>query len=104
MEVYEEVQKPHDHKIVGCKWVFKYELGLDGQIEKYKACLAAHGFSQVEGIDYNETFVPVTKFKSIWLLLALSVCYGWEIHQMDVKSAFSNGELNEEIYMQVPPG
>ena len=104
MEVYEEVQKPHDRKIVGCKWVFRYKLGSDGQIEKYKARLVAQGFSQVEGIDYNETFAPVTKFNSIRLLLALSARYDWEIHQMDVKSAFLNGELNEEIYMRVPPG
>ena len=104
MEVYEEVIKPHDHKIVGCKWVFRYKLGPDGQIEKYKVCLITQGFSQVEGIDYNETFAPVTKFNSIQLLLALSACYDWEIYQMDVKSAFLNGELNEEIYMRVPQG
>ena len=104
MEVYEEVQIPHDHKVVGSKWVFRYKLGLDGQIAKYKVHLVTQGFSQVEGINYNETFVPVKKFNSIQLLLALSACCDWEIHQMDVKSAFLNGELNEEIYMQVPPG
>ena len=65
MEVYEEVIKPHNCKIVGCKWVFRYKLGPDGQIKKYMACLVAQGFLQVEGINYNETFVPVTKFISI---------------------------------------
>ena len=80
MEVYEEVQKPHNRKIVGCKWVFRYKLGPDGQIKKYKACLIAQGFLQVEGIDYNETFVPVTKFNLIRLLLALSAHYDWEIY------------------------
>ena len=78
--------------------------GPNGQIERYKARVIAQGFSQVEGIDYNETFVPVTKFNSIRLLLALTARYDWEIHQMDVKSAFLNGELNEEIYMRPPPG
>ena len=103
-EVYEEVEKPHDCKVIGCKWVFRYKLGLDGQIEKYKVHLIAQGFSQVEGIDYNETFALVTKFNLICLLLALSACFDWEIHQMDVKSAFLNGELDKKIYMQVPPG
>ena len=74
-------------------------MGPDGQIKCYKACLVAQGFSQVEGIDYNETFAPVTKFNSIWLLLALSARFDWEIHQMDVKSAFLNGKLKEEIYI-----
>lgn len=59
---------------------------------------------QVEGTDYNKTFAPVTKFNSIKLLLALAAQYDWEIHQMDVKSAFLNGELDEKIYMQPPPG
>ena len=74
------------------------KMGPDGQIKHYKACLVTQGFSQVEGIDYNETFAPVTKFNSIWLL-ALSAHFNWEIHQMDVKSAFLNGELEEEIYI-----
>ncbi|KIL57633.1 hypothetical protein M378DRAFT_16140, partial [Amanita muscaria Koide BX008] len=102
--VFEEVPRPRDRKIIGSKWVFKTKTGPDGQVEKYKARLVAQGFSQVEGIDYNETFAPVTKSNSIRLLLALAARHDWEIHQMDVKSAFLNGELEEEIYMKVPPG
>ena len=104
MEVFEEVKKPNNSKIIGCKWVFRYKLGPDGQIKRYKAHLVVQGFLQIEGIDYNETFATVTKFKSIWLSLALLAFFDWEIHQMDVKSTFLNGELNEKIYMQVPPG
>ena len=102
--VFEEVPRPKDHKIVGSKWVFRMKHGPNGQIEQYKARVVTQGFSQVEGIDYNETFMPVTKFNSIRLLLALAACYDWEIHQMDVKSAFLNGELDEEIYMRPLPG
>ena len=97
MEVFEEVKKPNDHKIIGCKWVFRYKLGPDGQIRKYKVRLVVQGFSQIKGIDYNETFLPVTKFNLIRLLLALSACFDWEIHQMNVKSAFLNRALNEKI-------
>ena len=75
------------------------QMGPDGQIECYKAHLVAQGFSQVKGIDYNKTFAPITKFNSIRLLLALSARFNWEIHQMDVKSAFLNGKLEEEIYI-----
>jgi hypothetical protein len=102
--VFEEVPRPQDRKVVGSKWVFHMKHGPDGQIERYKARVVAQGFSQVEGIDYNETFAPVTKFNSIRLLLALAARYDWEIHQMDVKSAFLNGELDEEIYLRPPPG
>jgi hypothetical protein len=66
--------------------------------------LVAKGFSQVEGIDYNETFSPIAKMKSIHLVLALVTSHKWEVHQMDVKSTFLHGDLQEEIYMEQPPG
>ena len=88
---------------VGCKWVYKTNFIAEGQIEKYKSRLVAKGFNQLEGIDYNEAFSPVAKMNTIRTILSIASSYKWEIYQMDVKSAFLNGDLNEEIYMQQPP-
>ncbi|THH33390.1 hypothetical protein EUX98_g798 [Antrodiella citrinella] len=103
-KLYTAVDRPRNRKVIDSKWVFKYKLGPDGQIEKYKARLVAKGFTQVEGLDYNDTFAPVSKFSSIRTLLALAAKLDLEVHQMDVKSAFLNGDLEEEIFMEMPPG
>ena len=71
---------------------------------RYKACLVAKGFSQVEGIDYSKTFESVTKMNSICLVLSLAASQGWTVFQMDVKSAFLHGDVHEEIYMEQPQG
>ena len=84
--------------------MFKVKTNADGEIERYKARLVAKGFSQVEGIDYTETFAPVAKYGSIRCVLALAAQLDLEVHQMDVKTAFLNGDLEEEIYMRQPPG
>jgi len=76
----------------------------DETLDKYKACLVARGFSQKEGIDYEETFAPIAKMSTIRLVLALAAQFNWKVHQMDVKSAFLNGDLQEEVYMTQPPG
>ena len=73
-------------------------------MEKHKARFVARGFSQVEGIDYDETFVPVARYSSIRLMLALSPQMGWKIHQMDVKTTFLNGKIKEEVYIEKPEG
>jgi len=89
-------------KPVGCKWVFKKKFGADGSVEKYKARLVVKGYSQVEGIDYGEIFSPVAKLTSIWFLLPLVAAYDLEVEQIDVKTTFLHGDLEEEIYMSQP--
>lgn len=87
-DTWELVPLPHGRKLVRCKWVYRTKYAADGSIDKYKASLVAKGFSQVEGIDYSETFAPVAKMDSIRLVLALATAQGWSVFQMDVKSAF----------------
>jgi len=103
-ELFSTVLKPVGHKVIGCKWVFKTKLDEDSQVECYKAQLVAQGFSQIPGIDFDETFAPVTCHQTLRTLLALANRYHWHIHQMDVKSAFLNGNLENEIFMRIPPG
>ena len=89
---------------IGCKWVFKVKRKADGSIDRYKARVVAKGYAQKEGVDYTETFAPVAKFSAIRALLSLSAFYDLELHQMDVKCAFLNGDLDHEIYMTQPEG
>jgi hypothetical protein len=104
MEVYKVVPRPKGRKVVGSRWVFCIKRGPDSAILKYKACVVAQGFTQIEGVDYDETFTPVAKHTSLCIILALTAEHNLEVHQMDVKSAYLNGELKEEIYMEPPPG
>ena len=91
-------------KPIGCKWVYKIKYKADSTQDKYKTRLVTKGFSQRQGIDYEETFAPTTKMSTIILVLAMAVLFGWKVHQMDIKSAFLNGDLHEEIYITQPPG
>jgi hypothetical protein len=104
MKVYEVVPRPKDKNVVGSKWVFCIKRGPDGAVLKYKARVVAQGFTQIEGVDFDETFAPVAKLASLRTILALAAELDLEVHQMDVKSAYLNGELKEDIYMKPPPG
>jgi hypothetical protein len=90
--------------VVTLKWVFKLKRDEAGAIVKHKARLVARGFVQREGIDFDDTFAPVAQMESVRLLFALAAQEGWRVHHMDVKSAFLNGDLKEEVYMHQPPG
>ena len=81
-------------KPIGCKWIFKRKLKPDGSINKYKAKLVAKGYRQKEGLDYFDTYSPLTRITSIRMLIAIAVLHNLDIHQMDIKTAFLNGELN----------
>ena len=98
------VEKPKNCNVVGCRWVLGIKRHADGSNERYKARLCAQGFTQEYGVDYEETYSPVAHFNSIRLFIALAVWFKMEVEQMDVNTAFLNGNLEEEIYMKQPPG
>nr|AAP53009.2 retrotransposon protein, putative, Ty1-copia subclass [Oryza sativa Japonica Group] len=101
---WEVTERPCGCKPVGCKWVFKKKLRPDGTIKKYKARLVAKGYTQKEGEDFFDTYSPIAGLTTIRVLLSLAASHGLLVHQMDVKTAFLNGELDEEIYMDQPNG
>ncbi|GJS46402.1 retrotransposon protein, putative, ty1-copia subclass [Tanacetum coccineum] len=103
-EVWELVDLPPNGKIVGHKWLFKKKTVMDRVVHTYKALLVAKGFTQTLGIDYEETLSPVADIRAIRIIIAIAAFYDYEIWQMDVKTAFHNGYLNEEVYMEQPEG
>ena len=104
IDTWDIVPLPKGRKAIGSRWVFRVKETQDGEIERYKARLVAKGFSQKYGVDYEETYAPVAKFTSIRIVLSLAAKYTLKLHQMDVKTAFLNGGLDEDIYMAQPDG
>jgi hypothetical protein len=98
------VPPPEGSNIVGSKWVPKVKRDANGNVDRHKARLVAQGYSQTQGIDYEEVFSPVARYSSIRTLLALANAHNLEIHQMDVKTAFLNGSIEHDIYMSQPEG
>ena len=90
--------------MIGVKWVYRTKLNVDGCINKHKARLVVKGYAQVFGVDYSETFAPIARLDTIRLLLAVATQKNWKVYQLDVKSTFLNGFLQEEIYVEKPLG
>ncbi|GJT91919.1 retrotransposon protein, putative, ty1-copia subclass [Tanacetum coccineum] len=103
-DVWDLVDLPSNGKTIGIKWLFKKKTDMDGAIHTYKARLVAKGYTQTPGIDYEQTFSPFADIRAIRILIAITAFYDYEIWQMDVKTAFLNGYLSEEVYMEQPEG
>ena len=103
-ETWELVPPPEGQNVVGSRWVMKVKRNEDGSVDRYKARLVAQGYSQTKGTDYDEVFSPVARHTSLRTLLALANAHNLEVHQMDVKTAFLNGEIDCDIYMSQPEG
>ena len=98
------VPRPIDKSMVRSRWIYKVNKVVDGSVEKYKARFLAQGFSQIKGIEYDENFAPIVRYSSIRSILSLSGKMGWHIHQMDMKTMFLNGIIEEEVYIEEPEG
>ncbi|GJX37221.1 retrovirus-related pol polyprotein from transposon TNT 1-94 [Tanacetum coccineum] len=103
-EVWELVPQSRNMTIIGTKWVFRNKLYENGIVSQNKARLVVQGYNQQEGIDYDETYTPVARLESIRIILAYACALNFKLFQMDVKSAFLNGFINEEVYVAQPLG
>jgi hypothetical protein len=102
-EVWHLVPRPNQN-VVGSKWVFRNKQDEHGVVTRNKARLVAKGYSQVKGLDFDETYAPIARLDSIRILLAYATYHGFKLYQMDVKSVFLNGPIKEEVYVEQPPG
>ena len=103
-QTWELTERPKNKHVIGVRWVYRTKLNSDGSVNKHKARLVVKGYAQYYGVDYTDTFSPVARLDTIRLLFALAAQNQWKIHQLDVKSAFLNGYLQEEIYIEQPEG
>ena len=103
-KVWKLVPRPKHKKVIDTRWVFRNKLDEEGIVTRNKARLVAKGYSQAEGIDYDETFAPVARLEAIRMFLAFAAHSNFKVYQMDVKSAFLNEELDEEVYVEQSPG
>jgi len=103
-DVWEIVSRLEGKSVLTSRWLYKVKHAVDGNVEKYKARFVARGFSQREGVDYEETFAPVARYSSIRVVISIASEMGWSIHQMDVKTAFLNDIIEEEIYIEQSQG
>jgi hypothetical protein len=101
---WEMTSLPPGHRAIGLKWVYKLKRDANGEVVKHKARLVAKEYVQRQGVDFEEVFAPVARMETVRMLLALAAHHGWPVHHMDVKTAFLNGELIEEVYVKQPPG
>jgi Reverse transcriptase (RNA-dependent DNA polymerase) len=104
-ETWEPIEKPKEVNVIGSKWVYRVKKNSAGEIDKYRARLVAQRYSQIPGIDYDDMFAPIVKMSSIRVVLSFIARHGWPAHQMDVKSAYLNGKLedSEDLYLRQPP-
>jgi hypothetical protein len=103
-DVWEVVPRPQGNSVVTSKWIYKVKHAADGNVEKFKARLVARGFSEKEGIDYDQIFSPISRYTSIRIIISLALVLNWELHQNDIKTVFLNGEVEEEVYIKKSVG
>jgi hypothetical protein len=101
---WEMVHRPEGKNIIGSKWIFNNKLNEQGQVVMNKERLVCKGYAQIEGLDFDETFAPVARLEGIRIFLAYACHKRFKVYQMDVKTSFLNGDLNEEVYMEQPEG